>query len=164
MFAIEIAEIRTYLMVQWLRLCASTARVLGSSPGLGTKIPHAVWCGQKIRKFLKKLQRLQLIFKVHQNYFFKEKKREERKEGRKRKRGREREGKDGRKEGCFQGRKTTHVEFVHLPEIGLETLYFIPLTLIMPLKGWVCSHCPGSEQTTSSPGRSTEPSLRMLMG
>ena len=90
MFAIEIAEIRTYLMVQWLRLCASTARVLGSSPGLGTKIPHAVWCGQKIRKFKKKkLQRLQLIFKVHQNYFFKEKKREERKEGRKRKRGNE---------------------------------------------------------------------------
>ena len=32
---------------QWLRLCASTAGVAGSNPGQGTKIPHAVQCGQK---------------------------------------------------------------------------------------------------------------------
>lgn len=33
-----------------------------------------------------------------------------------------------------------------------------------PPKGWACSHCPGSEQPTFSPGRSTEPSPRMLWG
>ena len=32
------------------------------------------------------------------------------------------------------------------------------------LKGWASSHCPGTEQPTSSPGRSAEPSPRMLMG
>ena len=39
--------------VQWLRLHASTAGGVGSIPGQGTKIPHAVWGGQKI--FFKKL-------------------------------------------------------------------------------------------------------------
>ena len=29
------------LVVQWLRLCASTAGDAGSIPGQGTKIPHA---------------------------------------------------------------------------------------------------------------------------
>ena len=33
--------------VQWLGLCASTAGDMGSIPGQGTKIPHAVWHGQK---------------------------------------------------------------------------------------------------------------------
>ena len=33
--------------VQWLGLCASTAGGMGSIPGQGTKIPHAVWHGQK---------------------------------------------------------------------------------------------------------------------
>ena len=37
----------TSLAVQWLRLCASTAGGMGSIPGQGTKIPHAVWCSQK---------------------------------------------------------------------------------------------------------------------
>ena len=37
----------TFLVVQWLRLHASTAEGLGSIPGQGTKIPHAVWYGQK---------------------------------------------------------------------------------------------------------------------
>ena len=32
----------TSLVAQWLRLCASTAGVMGSIPGGGTKIPHAV--------------------------------------------------------------------------------------------------------------------------
>ena len=31
----------TSLVVQWLRLCASTARGASSIPGWGTKIPHA---------------------------------------------------------------------------------------------------------------------------
>ena len=35
------------LAVQWLRLHASNAVGLGSIPGQGTKIPHAVWHGQK---------------------------------------------------------------------------------------------------------------------
>ena len=37
----------TSQVVQWLRLHASTAEGLGSIPGQGTKIPHAVWYGQK---------------------------------------------------------------------------------------------------------------------
>ena len=37
-------------VVQWLRLCASTAGGKGSIPGQGTKIPHAVLCSQKKRK------------------------------------------------------------------------------------------------------------------
>ena len=41
-------------MVQCLRLCASNTRAMGSIPCQGTKIPHAVWHGQKnIKKFLK---------------------------------------------------------------------------------------------------------------
>ena len=34
-------------MVQLLRLRASSARSEVSIPGQGTKIPHAVWCGEK---------------------------------------------------------------------------------------------------------------------
>ena len=41
---------RTSLGVQRLRLCASNAGDAGSIPGQGTKIPHAVWCGQKKKK------------------------------------------------------------------------------------------------------------------
>ena len=36
----------TSLVVQWLRLRASTAGGMGSIPGWGTKILHAVWRGQ----------------------------------------------------------------------------------------------------------------------
>ena len=46
--------IGTYLVVQWLRLHASTARDVGSIPGWGTKIPHAMWCSQKVKKKKKK--------------------------------------------------------------------------------------------------------------
>ena len=34
-------------MVQWLRLCASTARGVGSIPVQGPKILHAAVCSQK---------------------------------------------------------------------------------------------------------------------
>ena len=37
----------TSLAVQWLRLCASNAGGIDSIPGQGTKIPHALRCGQK---------------------------------------------------------------------------------------------------------------------
>ena len=37
-------------MVQWLKLCTSTAGGMGSIPGQGTKIPHTVRCGQKKKK------------------------------------------------------------------------------------------------------------------
>ena len=43
-------------VVQWLRLCASNAGGAGSIPGQGTKIPHASWHGQKLKK--KKKNRL----------------------------------------------------------------------------------------------------------
>ena len=38
----------TSQVVQWLRHLASTAGGMGSIPGWGTEIPHAVSCGQKI--------------------------------------------------------------------------------------------------------------------
>ena len=34
-------------MAQWLRPCAPTTGGIGSIPGRGTKIPHALWCNQK---------------------------------------------------------------------------------------------------------------------
>ena len=37
-------------MVQWLGLLASTAGGMGSIPGQGTKILHAVWCSQNKTK------------------------------------------------------------------------------------------------------------------
>ena len=40
----------TSLVVQWLRLSASTAEGMGSIPGWGTKIPCAVGYGQKKKK------------------------------------------------------------------------------------------------------------------
>ena len=40
----------TSLVVQWLRLCTSTAGGMGSIPGRGTKIPHATWHGLKKKK------------------------------------------------------------------------------------------------------------------
>ena len=40
----------TSLVVQWLRLCASNAGGVGSIPGLGTKIPHAVQWEQEKQK------------------------------------------------------------------------------------------------------------------
>ena len=45
-------KIWTSLVVQWLRLHASNARNVGLIPGQGTKIPHAMWHGQK--KFFNK--------------------------------------------------------------------------------------------------------------
>ena len=39
------------LAVQWLGLGAFTAEGAGSIPGRGTKIPPAVWCGQKNRNW-----------------------------------------------------------------------------------------------------------------
>ena len=40
----------TSLVVQWLRLHASNAGGMGSIPGWGTKIPHAMECGKKNTK------------------------------------------------------------------------------------------------------------------
>ena len=36
------------LLVQWLKLCASTEGVTGSIPGQESKISHTLRCGQKI--------------------------------------------------------------------------------------------------------------------
>ena len=46
----------TCLVVQWLRLCASTARGMGSVPGQGTKIPTCPWRGQKEKEQKKNLK------------------------------------------------------------------------------------------------------------
>ena len=40
----------TSLAVQWLTFHASTAGDMGSIPGQGTKIPHALWHGQNDSK------------------------------------------------------------------------------------------------------------------
>ena len=40
----------TSLVVHWLRIHTSTAGDVGSIPGRGTRIPHAVWHSWKIRK------------------------------------------------------------------------------------------------------------------
>ena len=45
--AIKKIYIGTSLVVQWLRLCTSTAGGAGLIPGQGTVIPSAVHCGQK---------------------------------------------------------------------------------------------------------------------
>ena len=37
----------TSLVVRWLRLCTTAAGSKGSSPGLGTRIPHAAQCSRK---------------------------------------------------------------------------------------------------------------------
>ena len=47
-------------MVQWLRLHATNAEGAGSIPGQGTKIPHAMWHGQKKKKTLKMSLRIEL--------------------------------------------------------------------------------------------------------
>ena len=38
------------LAVYPLRLCTSTARNTGSVSDWGNKIPHALWCSQKVRR------------------------------------------------------------------------------------------------------------------
>ena len=43
----------TSLAVQWLRLCPSSAGGMGSIPSRGTKILHAVRCGQEKKQRLK---------------------------------------------------------------------------------------------------------------
>ena len=48
--SIETTGIGTCLVVQWLRLSPPNAQGTGSIPGQGTKIPHAAWSGQKLKK------------------------------------------------------------------------------------------------------------------
>ena len=40
-------DLRTSLVVQWLRHYTSTAGAMGSIPSRGTKIPHDRWFGKK---------------------------------------------------------------------------------------------------------------------
>ena len=47
-------------MVQWLRLSTSNAGGMGSIPGQGTKIRHAVWHGHKEKKKKKTLKKVLL--------------------------------------------------------------------------------------------------------
>ena len=46
----ELTFSEIFLAVQWLRLCASNAGYVGSSPGWGTKIPHAAQCRENKNK------------------------------------------------------------------------------------------------------------------
>ena len=47
--ALDMGLIGTSLAVQWLRLRTSNAGGMGSIPGQGAKILHAVWHGKKIK-------------------------------------------------------------------------------------------------------------------
>ena len=58
----------TSLVVQWLRICASTAGGMGSIPGWGTKIPHAAQSSQKQTK--KKIIHYDYKNKLLGNYIF----------------------------------------------------------------------------------------------
>ena len=53
-FCVQNKFLGTCLAVQWLGLCALIAEGMGSIPVWGTKIPQAMWCGQKTKqnKFL----------------------------------------------------------------------------------------------------------------
>ena len=62
--AIKKIYIGTSLVVQWLRLCTSTAGGAGLIPGQGTVIPSAVHCGQK-----KKKSTFLFIFSMHPNFW-----------------------------------------------------------------------------------------------
>ena len=44
--------LRTSLVVQWLRLCASNTGDVGLISGQGTKMPHAGWYSKKKNKNL----------------------------------------------------------------------------------------------------------------
>ena len=44
---VKIPNRGTSLVIQWSRPCTTSAGGMGSIPGQGTKIPHAVQCGQK---------------------------------------------------------------------------------------------------------------------
>ena len=52
----------TSLVVQWLRLCTSTAGGMSLIPGQGTKIPYAAGNGQKRNK--NKFKKTFIIFKT----------------------------------------------------------------------------------------------------
>ena len=61
----------TSVAVQWLRFCPSNAGSAGSIPGQGTKIPHAVWHGQKKIKERKKTEiedHIDCLIKKKMNY------------------------------------------------------------------------------------------------
>ena len=49
------AESGNSLAAQWLGLCTSTTKAVGSIPGQGTKVPHVPTCRQKnfFNKYIK---------------------------------------------------------------------------------------------------------------
>ena len=53
----------TPLAVHWLRLDASTAGGMSSIPGWGSKISHAVWHSQKVKKLKQMQKKINLIKK-----------------------------------------------------------------------------------------------------
>ena len=58
-----ISSYRTSPVVQWLRLHASAAGAMSSIPRWGTKVPHAMWCGQEIKKREREREQLLLLLK-----------------------------------------------------------------------------------------------------
>ena len=60
-----ISPLRTSLGVRWLRLCTSTAGGTGLILGQGTKILHATWHGQKIKKKKDKKKKSLVLSRKH---------------------------------------------------------------------------------------------------
>ena len=71
---ILISPCGTSLVVQWLGIHTSIAGSTGSIPGQGTKIPHALWCSQKISKNKNKIispcYSLELCIQMDVSLFF----------------------------------------------------------------------------------------------
>ena len=54
-------------MGQWLRLCTSTSRGVGSIPGQVAKIPHAVRCSQKFKNNNKMKRKMESLLRGTKN-------------------------------------------------------------------------------------------------
>ena len=47
------------MVVEWLGLCTSNVEAMGLVPGWGTRIPHALSCGQNLKRKKEKEKNLE---------------------------------------------------------------------------------------------------------
>ena len=62
-------ERATSPVVQGLRLCAATAGDMGSIPGQGNKIPHALWWVER-KKEIKRVKKVLISSQIHVHSWF----------------------------------------------------------------------------------------------
>ena len=65
LFPLKNTDLRTSLVVWWLRFHTSSAGGTGLIPGLGTEISYAVWHGQEKKVQILKANNLELIHKTN---------------------------------------------------------------------------------------------------